>query len=350
MATEVPNFDKALLAQSNKTMEDGKKLIAKNLDIYLKTHEKARSVQNSLQVLLADKAGAVNEEIRNLKAQHQAEHVEKDNSFYLERQKVLLDSLMTRLNLALSMAGGEDGEIASFEELQKFLDNEYQMFKAVNLPTLMEANGITPEKMAESIPPDFLKLAEKLQKGEPLTPADWTILETEVQKLVRETPKDAVEAYKDLKKFNVLSLMRLLEPAQRLELMNRVIDEAGSHKVLVTLVATNYLTVAQGQAILEEAIKTHPERAAEFAAAAAEIGGENMQKIQADLHVLQKSSAESLKKNFPQNYAGNLLNLSGIVAWFGIKNVALYTLILNVVNAGGQAWMAKDPTKLLDLG
>ncbi|MBU0981484.1 hypothetical protein KKC94_02210 [Patescibacteria group bacterium] len=327
---EIPKLDKSLQEQLKKSVEDGKTSINKRIDIVIGTYERGLSTKNTLESIFLKKSAEVYNLVQEIRKKDIEAHTEKTPQWYLEKQQALMNSLILRFDLMLSMAGNQDKKISNLEELATFVEKQFKLLQNLDTTSLLESVGISPESLGREIPKDYIQLISKLSEGKEPTQGEWTRMENEMRELISHSSDNPAQAYQRIKTYRAFAFLDVLSESQRLTLLSKILDTQGAQKLISNLVLTRYITPIQGEQLCKDAISRFPKRAGEFQIAMQSILSEKMQSDIKTFSDIRKQAVENLQRAYHQNLAGKLLSVEGIVGWFVIKNVALWTGIANL--------------------
>lgn len=295
-----------LTQQRERAKESMSTTLSNRLDLLLHTYEKSRAVKQGVQELFNKKAKQVTQKVEELQAKHRAENREQRAEYYEQTHQAMLKSLGARFEMALSMAGDDTESISDFGELSRFLETEFQLLKQVDVDGLMAEAGVDMKDIEDAIQPSYLDIAIKLDSKKALSKKDEAILQKEFTKLLSIADQETVNVYQNIKDYVGYALLSKLSPKQRMELLSKQLNQPNMDKLICTLTATNYITVAQG---LKLAAKGNFKKATDF------LNSPKLRKDQTQILKIQQEGTRRLQRAYHQNTAGKLLSAEGIFAY-----------------------------------
>ncbi len=290
----------------------------------------ARLSDVSLEITAKERGEAMVNEIKKIAN----EKVVSESSKILERQndeigetemhhldeihKEEMEKLLSRLSLTIELGQNDFGK----------LDHALGLFRA------------TVEEQAGKVNVDYLNILQKLRtdKHEDLTDDDWSHLTGLMRKLATLGKVDVKEAVAETNKYTGFIILSDLEPAQRVKLLEEMKDDDAYIPLLMKLVAANYLTIAQGTALLEIAGNKK-----DIEAARADMDSHGMRMYQQDVMKIQLKANDIYQTNFHQNYAGKYLNPQTYLVVKAGQTLGIMTMAANFFANVNFTNLWKDP-------
>lgn len=290
------------------------------------SNEYGQAAESRLKAVLGAKAEQATQEIRQIRDTQAGELNEVERRILLDTQKVVFTSIQERTFLWLDMAA-MDKTKADGQEAVSSMPELVKLKEISSMIELMDVQGMVynalPEGMKKSylrsvgrsFNPDFYDVLKKNNDGKDLLDADWTLLLTEVSELGTNP--------NSLEQSSVIMTLGLLSPANRTELVRRMVKEESFpnfEAVLTTMVGSGYLTVLQATEVLDEKIASlegNPkakEALESLQATRARINGESMKRTQTETAEIRIKAAKhySTRSFGHKNRARELLTVKGI--------------------------------------
>lgn len=291
----------------------------KNVDMEITRKQRGEAMVGGLKVMAESEADKATKDVLALRDKQAAEKKELAMYEYEQMHRTAMDALVQRLKLAIR-ASGDD--IASFER-------HVDMFKTA--PNL-----------------DLLAIEQKLETGKPpMEESDWKHVEGIMRKLARLEPVDPRKALDNMSTYSGYVLLSELTPAQRTQVLERMLDDPEFHKLIINLTATNYLTIAEGMDLLQKAAPKQPEAKAQYLTAISEINTDGMRRYQEDMAALQKQALELYDMNYHQNIVGKFGNpITYLMLRVG-ETLGFATMVGNFLANVNLKDMIQNPSKFM---
>ena len=312
--------------------------------------ERAKVIENKMALLFKGKQIEVTNEILAIKQRHLQELKDFDDERWLVRQKKVTQDLLDRFNIILEVHGSEPtGESGSHETDRRHgtpkIDSKHELaalekwglpaLADINMVDLMMRNGFMGEheariqKEIDEKYPDTVMLIERITTNKVLTEDDWSKIMPSFEQVFNGTVTG-----REKQLFTIL--FAHLNPAQRLETLDRLGEQDGMGDVVVQLYSESLVSRVQaGEYLAEKLSKMNPidPKAVEYRAALAKI---NSKKVQAERKEKRKNRKKALKnwrRSFGhKNDAKDLLTFKGMAQMIGLLGTATIVVSNTIAN------------------
>lgn len=245
------------------------------------------------------------------------ESAELDVQYFQKMHEEKLKSILSRMQLAIEM--GNDSPEAfgrSFGLLKMGEEKDY----------LSIVDGINDGRIDEN--------SEK-----------WEKITAMMRSLGKLNLCDPREALSNTYKYAQFAALALLKPAKRVEVIRSILDDEKSHRIILTLVATNYLTIQQGKEMLEDAARQFPQRKDDFERTLLEIDGDAMVRYKDAVLKEQQDALKTYDRSFHQNYAGKFFSYKTLIGLEAGRYIGLATMAANFLANVSIKELFTDPVK-----
>ncbi len=251
-----------------------------DIDLDISSKERGQAMVSDLSKISKDE---VYQEAKAILERQNSEITAVQRAELMEDYNEKMATLIKRLAIVVEV-GGED-----FESL----NNTLGLFR------------LTEKDEAEKVSPEWLEMLRKLRGNKSLEPNELSQLRIELKVLSTLGQVDPHEAASESHKYVGFVILSELNSEQRMQVIEGMKGDELYHKLLIKLVATNYITVSDGISLLNLATNVSEENKA---AALGQIDSDGMRLYQSNLKKIQDSAAEIYERNYSQNYAGKYLN------------------------------------------
>lgn len=284
----------------------------KDIDISISSKERGEAMVMELTKISKHEAYEKAEKILD---RQKAEINEAQRGKLLKEYADEMDALIQRLQVVIEV-GSDD--FAS-------LDHTLALFRE------------TEVEQAGKVPVNYINIFDKLRKNAKLTEDDWGHVEGVMRKLATLGKVDVKEAVRETNKYTGFVILSELSPEQRVTVLERMEDDPAYPSLLMKLVATNYLTIAQGIKLSKNIDpKTRD-------LLLADMNSDGMRRYQQDVGKIQASAGEVYERNYAQNYAGKYLNPQTYLTVKAGQTLGVLTVVTNFFANVNLTNIWKDP-------
>ncbi len=290
-----------------------------NINIAITSKERGESMVNELSKIGKHEAQARAKEILE---RQKGEINEAERGELLHEYDEKMAALLKRLQVVISVGANDFAG----------LDHTLALFRA------------TETEQAGKVPVDYINIFDKLHtgKGNELSDSEWGVVEGVMRKLATLGAVDPKEAARETNKYTGFVILSELSPEQRFKVLEHMENDPSYPSLLMKLVATNYLTIAQG---IKLSKNIDPKQRAVLLA---DMDSDGMRRYQQDIAKLQGAAQEVYERNYAQNYAGKYLNPGTYLTVKAGQTLGVLTVVTNFFANVNPANLWKDPGKFAE--